>query len=61
MVYLGTYDLNQETKRPPIVEEIKKLGEWAKLSESSYAIATSQSVDPVFAKLKPLIDGNDQI
>lgn len=61
MVYLVTYDLNKETKRPPIVEEVKKFANWAKLSESSYAINTNLSVHQVHEQFKPHIDNNDQI
>lgn len=61
MVYLVTYDLNQETKRPPIVKEIKDFGNWAKLSESSYAISTPLTIHQVYEKLKKHIDQNDQI
>lgn len=62
MVLLITYDLNKETTRPPIVKTIKEICySWAKLSESSYVINTTLSVDQVFSKLKPLIDQNDNI
>lgn len=59
--YIVTYDLNKETKRPPIVKEIKDFGNWAKLSESSYAINTNLSVQQVYEKLKHLIDSNDNL
>ena len=61
MAMIITYDLNKETKRPPIVKEIKEIGTWAKLSESSYAVNTTLSVDQVFEKLKPMIDSNDNL
>jgi len=61
ITYIVTYDLNKETKRPPIVKEIKDLGNWAKLSESSYAISTSLSAQQVYEKLKHLIDNNDNL
>lgn len=60
--YIVTYDLNRETTRPPIVDAIKKLCiSWAKLSESSYAIATNDTVDGVYNTLKPLLDDNDHL
>ena len=40
-VYIVTYDLNKESKRPPIVEEVRKT-DYARLSESSYAIDTNE-------------------
>lgn len=60
-VYLVTYDLNRETKRPPIVEEVKKFGTWAKLSESSYAIVSDLSPEDVYQKFSKHLDGNDQL
>jgi CRISPR/Cas system-associated endoribonuclease Cas2 len=57
-VLLVTYDLNKETKRPNIVAEVKKT-DWARLSESSYAIDTTESPQQVVARFGYLIDGND--
>jgi len=59
-VYLVTYDLNRETKRPPIVEEVKKTA-FAKLSESSYAIDTSETVAQVKRRFSQHIDDNDTL
>lgn len=58
-VYIVTYDLNKETKRPPIVEEVRKSPGWAKLSESSYAISTQETTTEVYNRFKPLLDDND--
>jgi CRISPR/Cas system-associated endoribonuclease Cas2 len=58
---LITYDLNNETRRPPIVEKIKAIGSWARLSESSYAVGTSLSPTQVHDRLKPLLDSDDHI
>lgn len=60
-VYIVTYDLNKETKRPDIVGEIKKYGSWAKLSESSYAISTSETVAAVYGKMQKHLDQNDNL
>jgi CRISPR/Cas system-associated endoribonuclease Cas2 len=60
-VYLITYDLNQEAKRPPIVKTIKDTFNWARLSESSYAVSTSSSAKTIYDALSKHIDGNDQI
>ncbi|MGR3513129.1 MAG: hypothetical protein ACU0GG_10215 [Paracoccaceae bacterium] len=57
--YIVTYDLNKETKRPPIVKEVKSFGSWARLSESSYAISTTSSPKQVYEKLSKHLDGND--
>jgi hypothetical protein len=58
---LITYDLNRETVRPNIVGAIKALGSWAKLSESSYAVNVSMTVEQVYGTLKPLLDANDRM
>ena len=58
-VYVVTYDLNKELKRPPIVAEIKKTPSWAKLSESSYAIDTVESVAQVHTRFGKHLDSND--
>lgn len=61
MTLLITYDLNKETKRPPIVQAIKDLGNWARLSESSYAVSTNLSPTQVHTAVKPHLDDNDNI
>ena len=60
MVCLVTYDLNQEVVRPKIVKLIDDNWNWARLSESSYAI---DSDDPVgaYATLSKILDSNDQL
>lgn len=58
-VYIVTYDLNKETKRPNIVGEIKKSRSWARLSESSYVIDTQERPEQVRARLNPYLDAND--
>ena len=61
-VLLVTYDLNREIVRPNISKRLKELyPDWAKLSESSYAIATAASVKTVQGALRPMIDANDNI
>ena len=60
-VKLITYDLNKETKRPDILSDIKAYEGWARLSESSYAVDTKDSVDKIYEKLSKHIDGNDYL
>jgi hypothetical protein len=61
-VFLVTYDLNKEAKRPDIVGDIKKhFAAWAKLSESSYAVQTDLSAQGVFNLLSNNIDQNDNL
>lgn len=59
-VFIVAYDLNREVVRPNIVAEIKKKP-WARLSESSYAIETSETAGQVFTRLRKFIDQNDNI
>ncbi len=61
MALLITYDLHDEDVRPNIVGAIEKLGVWARLSESSYAVDVAMTVEQLYGKLKPLLDDNDQL
>lgn len=59
---LVAYDLNSPGQRhADLLEFLKEQFPLAKLSESSYAIATTKTPSQVFAQLKPYIDKNDQI
>jgi len=58
MLLLVSYDLNKEVKRPNIVAEVKKT-DWARLSESSYVIDTSETPEQVHARFKKHLDSND--
>lgn len=58
--YVVAYDLNHERKRPPIVAEVKQT-DWARLSESSYAIDTYETADQVLARLQKHLDDNDNL
>lgn len=61
-VYLVTYDLNSPgQKHTEVLEKIKNYGSWARLSESSYAISTHETVGQVYGKFEPLIDSNDNL
>ena len=59
-VFLATYDLNRETVRPPITKLIRDTWNFARLSESSYAIEAA-SVSEVYDTLMTLLDDNDQL
>lgn len=56
---LVAYDLNNEVRRPPIVDEIRKSPGYARLSESSYIISTDETVQQVYDRFNPLIDKDD--
>lgn len=60
-VYIVTYDLNKETVRPKITEEVKASPRWAMLSESSYAISTTETPDQVYSRFTKYLDGNDTL
>ncbi len=58
-VKLISYDLNREVVRPPLLKTIKETyPNWAKISESSYAVDTVASAQQIFDRLRPLIDSN---
>lgn len=59
-VLLVTYDLNKETVRPKITEEVRKTA-WAKLSESSYAIDTNETPQAVYNRFESYLDSNDNL
>ena len=59
---LIAYDLNSPGQRHnEILALIKKKFPWAKLSESSYAIATNMTPAQAFDLFKPYLDKNDQL
>lgn len=58
MIKLVAYDLNKEIKRPNIVAEVRMTA-WARLSESSYLIDTTETVEQVHARFKKHLDEND--
>lgn len=62
-VRIITYDLNKEKSKSDYegFYKVIKSYSWARLSESSYAIETYESPSDIFTKLKPFIDGNDNV
>jgi CRISPR-associated endonuclease Cas2 len=63
-VLLVTYDLNKEGKSKVDYNKFYKLRNsynYARLSESSYALQTDESPDTVFNKMRAVIDENDFI
>lgn len=60
-VLLVTYDLKKPGKDYKDVLKTIKNYSWARLSESSYAIATDKSVQQLYDQLKPYLDDNDNI
>jgi hypothetical protein len=60
--YVVTYDLNDEDNRPNITKHLKDgYGTWAKLSESSYAISTTDEPSTVYDYMLPMLDSNDAL
>ncbi|PWK15198.1 hypothetical protein C8D84_101145 [Psychrobacter immobilis] len=59
---LITYDLNAPgQEHDKILDKIKTFNGWARLSESSYAVATSLTPQQVYDQFKPQLDTNDRI
>lgn len=60
--YIVTYDLNKEVRRPNMAALIKRTyPDWAKLSESSYAINTPADPVSIYNALKADLDSNDNL
>jgi len=60
-IFVVTYDLNKESKRPDITGLLHKSFSYAQLSESSYAIDTTLTAEAVYKVFLPLLDGNDSL
>lgn len=63
-VLLVTYDLNKEGKSKVDYNKFYKIRDaydHVKLSESSYALNTTETPTEVYNKLKPVIDTNDHV
>jgi CRISPR-associated endonuclease Cas2 len=58
---LVTYDLKKPGQKYDDFYDIIKSYGYARLSESSYAIATNESTKTVYDKLAPYIDKNDKL
>jgi hypothetical protein len=58
---LITYDLHKPGQNYAKFMEAIKSYPWAKLSESSYAIATYESAASIHSQLKPHMDNNDNL
>ena len=59
-VFIATYDLNKEVTRPPVLKTIRETWNYARLSESSYAVEAANA-DAIYDKLRPLLDENDNL
>ncbi len=60
-VLLVTYDLNKPGQDYSDFYKVIKSYTWARLSESSYAIATSKATKTVYEELAPHIGRGDQL
>lgn len=63
-VLIVSYDLNKEPSSEDyksIISVIKSEKNWARLSESCYAMSTSQSPKNVYDQLKPFLDDGDKL
>lgn len=58
-IYLITYDLNSPGQNhTKVLEKIKQF-DWAKLSESSYAVKTNYNATQIYTLFSSLLDKND--
>ncbi len=60
-VLLVTYDLNKPGQDYTDFLKVVRDYPYARLSESSYAIATNENTKQVFDKLNPYTDANDSL
>ena len=63
-VLLVTYDLTPQTSatnHEKILEVIKQDSNWARLSESSYAVLTTATPMALYERFKPLIGSGDKL
>lgn len=61
-VLLITYDLNRPGQNyTDLLDKIKSYGSWARLSESSYAVATQNTPQTVYSQLSPHLDNSDTL
>ncbi|MGF6700551.1 hypothetical protein OKW38_005163 [Paraburkholderia sp. MM5496-R1] len=63
-VLIVTYDLIKETHKENyenILGVIKKEGNWARLSESCYAIRTDKTPQTVYEQVKPFLHERDHL
>jgi hypothetical protein len=61
-ILLITYDLHKPGQDyTDLLAKIKSGGNWARLSESSYAVRTAYSPEQVYNQLKPYLDANDNL
>ena len=60
--YIVTYDLSQPGRNyDDLYKRIKSYGNWARITESSWAIETDQKATEIRDYLKPALDNNDEI
>lgn len=60
--YIITYDLSKPGQNyQKVLEAIKAVGAWARLSESSYAVTSGLRPQQIFDRIKPHLDSNDQL
>ncbi len=59
--YIISYDLVNERDYEKLYAAIEAYGNWAKITESTWAIVTSESAKEVRDKLIGTIDGDDKL
>jgi len=60
--YIITYDLRAPGRDyAALYSRIKAYGKWARITESSWAIVTSQSSRQIYDNLGAVIDSNDKL
>lgn len=59
--YIITYDLRFAKNYESLIDKIKKYPRWAKITESTWAIVTSQSASDIRNHLRMYMDEDDRL
>ena len=59
--YIVTYDLRGRRDYAPLYEEIKSTRNWAKITESTWAVVTEESAKNLRDRLRTVMDEDDRL
>ena len=59
MIYLVSYDLNNEKNYPAIIGAIQKYYDSCKALRSQWFVCSNESAAEIYVKLKPYVDEDD--
>ena len=59
--YIVSYDLRNNRNYDALYSAIKSIGRWAKITESTWAIVTTESAVEIRDHLKGVVDSDDRL